>query len=305
MMYFNLRNVPMFSGPYMITSIKHNISQGEFNTTFEGTRQSIFALPKIDNFLQSLNVKILSTIQEKYEQREKQNKNKSENIKSQQENILANIKSQETLTKNQDCQENINPRYFNYTPIDTPRQTSLTTKELYNAIKDEIIARGGSLTGVTDATRAAIAFTYVYVDSGNQSGISGYENNYSTINLQEVYGDTFTNQINKKFFCISRGTKFNLPVASFISTADFVKFVLNRTINIVQLLNSDATTNNLDLSNDQDRATAFAKQYVLNYPINQPNDVYSSLTEQNKLELRQEFEVAWNKWSEVQTFQIT
>jgi hypothetical protein len=73
----------------------------------------------------------------------------------------------------------------------------------------------------------------------------------------------------------------------------------------VQLLNSDATTNNLDLSNDQDRATAFAKQYVLNYPINQPNDVYSSLTEQNKLELRQEFEVAWNKWSEVQTFQIT
>jgi hypothetical protein len=305
MMYFNLRNVPMFSGPYMITSIQHDISQGEFNTTFDGTRQSIFALPKIDNFLQSLNVKILSTIQEKYEQREKQNKNKSENIKSQQENILANIKSQETLTKNQDCQENINPRYFNYTPIDTPQQTSLTTKELYNAIKDEIIARGGSLTGVTDATRAAIAFMYVYVDSGNQSGISGYENNYSTINLQEVYGDTFTNQINKKFFCISRGTKFNLPVASFISTADFVKFVLNRTINIVQLLNSDATTNNLDLSNDQDRATAFAKQYVLNYPINQPNDVYSSLTEQNKLELRQEFEVAWNKWSEVQTFQIT
>ena len=128
MMYFNLRNVPMFSGPYMITSIQHDISQGEFNTTFDGTRQSIFALPKIDNFLQSLNVKILSTIQEKYEQREKQNKNKSENIKSQQENILANIKSQETLTKNQDCQENINPRYFNYTPIDTPQQTSLTTK---------------------------------------------------------------------------------------------------------------------------------------------------------------------------------
>jgi hypothetical protein len=178
----------MFSGPYMITGVQHNISPGEFSTTFEGTRQPFYSLPKIDNFLQSLNIKILSTIEEKYRQVEKQNREKSDNVKSQQDNVLANIKSQETLTKNQDCQENINARYFRYTPVDTPRQTSLTTKQLFEEIKQELISQGYSETGQTTPIITSIIFSFIYVDSGNGTGISGYENNYSTINLQEIYG---------------------------------------------------------------------------------------------------------------------
>ena len=305
MMYFNLRNVPMFSGPYMITGVQHNISPGEFSTTFEGTRQPFYSLPKIDNFLQSLNIKILSTIEEKYRQVEKQNREKSENVKSQQDNVLANIKSQETLTKNQDCQENINARYFRYTPVDIPKQTSLTTKQLFEEIKQELISQGYSETGQTTPIMTSIIFSFIYVDSGNGTGISGYENNYSTINLQEIYGDTFTNYINKNYFCVSRGSKFNLPVASFTSTKDFIKFVINKTSQIPNLIEADATKNNLDLKNPQDRATAYAKQYVLNFPINQPENVYTTMSEQDKLTLRQEFELAWNKYQEVQTFTIS
>ena len=305
MMYFNLRNVPMFSGPYMITGVQHNISPGEFSTTFEGTRQPFYSLPKIDNFLQSLNIKILSTIEEKYRQVEKQNREKSDNVKSQQDNVLANIKSQETLTKNQDCQENINARYFRYTPVDIPKQTSLTTKQLFEEIKQELISQGYSETGQTTPIMTSIIFSFIYVDSGNGTGISGYENNYSTINLQEIYGDSFTNYINKSYFCVSRGAKFNLPVASFTSTKDFIKFVISKTSQIPNLIVANATTNNLDLANPQDRATAYAKQYVLNFPINQPENVYTTMSEQDKLTLRQEFELAWNKYQEVQTFTIS
>ena len=60
MMYFNVRNIPMFSGPYMITSVSHNISEGEFSTTFKGTRQPFYSLPKIDSFIQSLSLDIIS-----------------------------------------------------------------------------------------------------------------------------------------------------------------------------------------------------------------------------------------------------
>lgn len=305
MMYFNLRNVPMFSGAYMITGIQHNISPGDFSTTFTGTRQPFYSLPKIDNFLQSLNIKILSTIDEKYRQVEKQNREKSENVKSQQDNILANIKSQETLTKNQDCQENINARYYKYTPIDTPKQTSIQTKALFEEIKRELISQGYTSTGTTTPIIASIVFSFVYVDSGNGTGITGYENNYSTINLQEVYGDSFTNYINKSYFCVSRGSKFNLPVASFTSFNDFIKFVINKTSQIPNLISSDATQNNLDLSNPKDRSIAYSKQYVLNFPINQPDNVYATMSEQDKLILEQEFTIALNKYQEVQTFIIS
>jgi hypothetical protein len=305
MMYFNLRNVPMFSGAYMITGVQHNISPGDFSTTFTGTRQPFYSLPKIDNFLQSLNIKILSTIDEKYRQVEKQNREKSENVKSQQDNILANIKSQETLTKNQDCQENINARYYKYTPIDTPKQTSIQTKALFEEIKRELISQGYTSTGTTTPIIASIVFSFVYVDSGNGTGITGYENNYSTINLQEVYGDSFTNYINKSYFCVSRGSKFNLPVASFTSFNDFIKFVINKTSQIPNLISSDATQNNLDLSNPKDRSIAYSKQYVLNFPINQPDNVYATISEQDKLILEQEFTIALNKYQEVQTFIIS
>jgi hypothetical protein len=56
MMYFNLRNVPMFSGPYLITNVTHSISEDGFNTSIEGTRQPFYAFPKIDNFIQDVGL---------------------------------------------------------------------------------------------------------------------------------------------------------------------------------------------------------------------------------------------------------
>ena len=47
-MYFNVRNIPMFSGPYMITTVKHRITENGFDTSFEGIRQPFYSLPKID-----------------------------------------------------------------------------------------------------------------------------------------------------------------------------------------------------------------------------------------------------------------
>jgi hypothetical protein len=66
-MYFNLRNVPMFYGPYFITEVNHSIVAGSFTTDFTGTRQSIYSLPKINNYLQTLKNTVINVL-------EKQNK---------------------------------------------------------------------------------------------------------------------------------------------------------------------------------------------------------------------------------------
>jgi hypothetical protein len=71
-MYFNLRNIPMFSGPYMITNISHRISDNGFDTTFEGQRQPFYSIPAIDSLLQALTSKILETIKEKIEEQDKE-----------------------------------------------------------------------------------------------------------------------------------------------------------------------------------------------------------------------------------------
>ena len=53
-MYFSLRNVPMFSGPYMITDVNHSIKPGAFDTVITGIRQPVYSVQKIDSYIQSI-----------------------------------------------------------------------------------------------------------------------------------------------------------------------------------------------------------------------------------------------------------
>ena len=45
MMYFQLNNVPMFNGAYMITKVEHNIQNNAMTTKFTGTRMSRYYIP--------------------------------------------------------------------------------------------------------------------------------------------------------------------------------------------------------------------------------------------------------------------
>jgi len=291
MMYFNIRNIPMFSGPYMITKVSHDVSENGFNTVFEGIRQPFYSLPTVDNFLQTLNVKILSQLQSKIQENESKQKQDSVNVLFQAQNTIANLQSQDTLTKNQDCANQLNSRYNNFTGVDTPQPTSISVKTFLNELRNILIELKYDMTGDTTYQTAASVFTFVFVDSGNNNGteLSAYENNYSTINLQEVYGDTFFEFINRKYFCVSRGTDKNLPIVAFRSLKDFIKFVLLKVGNIPTFLNQDESK--FSQYGDKSPPYNLAKQYVLHYPINQNADVYTKIeADNNQIEsLRSEF----------------
>ena len=138
---------------------------------------------------------------------------------------------------------------------------------------------------------------FIYVDTGNSSKITGYENNYSTINLKEVYGPSFTNYVSNKFYCVKRGTDNNLPVASFRSFESFIEFAFFRIKDILPNLNSDLQAGLTSLQ-------ATAKQYILNYPVGQPPNVYETMIEQDKKLVEQEFVKAAQVYQSVQTFTI-
>lgn len=277
LMYFNIRNIPMFSGPYMITNVSHRISESGFDTTFSGTRQPFYSLPTVDNFLQTLNTKLVSQLQEKVREGEQVNKAKSENVLIQASNTIANLDSEDTLTKNQDCAAQINSRYSGFIGVDEPTVTNYSAKELYNTISEVLVEQGYSSTGTTFQDYSLIMFIFIFVDSGNQndSGIKGYENNFSTINLTEVYGDKFFEYINRKYFCVSRGSNPNLPIVSFRSLKDFVKFVFFQVRSIPTFIRQDISS--FSQFGDNDFIFTLAKEYVLHYPVNQNENVYTQI----------------------------
>ena len=66
-MYFMLRHVPMFNGPYLITKVTHSITPNDMNTSFEGVRSPFYKLPDIENLVARVNKSYLNRIKKKRE----------------------------------------------------------------------------------------------------------------------------------------------------------------------------------------------------------------------------------------------
>jgi hypothetical protein len=64
-MYFVLRHIPLFYGPYWIYEVTHNISENSFTTDFKGTRIPKYSLPNVDNLVINTNAKLLQAYKEK------------------------------------------------------------------------------------------------------------------------------------------------------------------------------------------------------------------------------------------------
>jgi hypothetical protein len=56
MMYFQLDNVPMFNGLYMILQVKHTVQANSVSTTFTGVRQPISTVPLVKNAITAMNI---------------------------------------------------------------------------------------------------------------------------------------------------------------------------------------------------------------------------------------------------------
>ena len=291
MMYFNIRNIPMFSGPYMITKVTHDISEGGFKTQFDGIRQPFYSLPTVDNFLQTLNTKLVSQLQTKVRENEQITRAKSENVQIQAANTIANLDTEDTLTKNQDCAAQINSRYQGFVGTDTPQTTTYSSKELFNAIESVLLENNYSPTGTTYLQLRLTMFTFIFVDSGNSngSGVKAYENNFSTIDLTQTYADKFFEYINRRYYCVSRGSNPNLPLVAFRSLKDFVRFVFYAVRNLPTNIKSEIK--NFQQFGDDDLTFTLAKIYVLYYPVNQNPNVYTQIeNDPNQIsKLRAEF----------------
>jgi len=230
-MYFVLRHIPMFNGTYMIRNVKHNITAGQFNTTFQGQRISSMVNSKIRNelgainedFTKKLNDKVktfvtnntLVTFDSNLKQYLVENDAKSFQIKNRipyQGNI--------PLSKNeqvQDCLENIHP--------------DLST----GIIKVDYVEQQIPLSSIATLLKSQVSksenqrlymFTMLYM--------MGYEINNESIKykMNNLYGVTadveWAKELGKQiqsYRCLKTVENLTIPFAHFNRIEDSISFV--------------------------------------------------------------------------------
>ena len=219
-MYFNLRHVPMFNGPYLITDVTHTIGSGEFQTSFTGVRQGVFDLPSIDNFLQSINQNLLTQIESI--------------ILTNKDNVpdkpLTNIDKTALLSQNGDnvaaaansCTNNLSDNYVTWGDFVESITTGLSPLEFANAITAK----------VTNTELQTTIYLLCYVLTFNKDKFYGYNNNFANVPLSTNWGASTIYFVQKQSSCVkipnSLGALVSQPIANFTNLDKFLDFMVAR-----------------------------------------------------------------------------
>ena len=214
-MYFNLRYVPMFSGPYMITSVNHSIRPGSFYTTFSGIRQPTASLPKIDSYIQSLRTTLINTLQTLIKQEQNRRTTTSGTSKNVQASTTANqaLKPQESVPA-QSCTPNT--EYSTFLPEQNPIVTKLSVINMKTNIRFRV--ESPEVLGSTDNKDKlkVVIFVSAYLSSykENESSFVGYANNFTGIDLTQKWAGSSLNYFDTKYYCGSN-SQTTIPYAQF------------------------------------------------------------------------------------------
>jgi hypothetical protein len=221
MMYFNLRHVPMFNGPYMILDVTHTITPGSFQTSFTGIRQGIYDLPAIDNYLQSINQNLLTKIEALLLIKKDDVTAKAITEIGKAAQVVQS--GNNTKAAPNACVNNLAVPYLTWANTEAATQTPLTSKEFANALKAKL---------PNNPTLQILIFLISYVRTFQKNTFVGYNHNYGTIELTTDYTASSGNFIAGRCSCVnipdSKGTNTAQPVANFASVDKYIDFMVSR-----------------------------------------------------------------------------
>jgi len=227
-MYFNLRHVPMFNGPYMIQQVEHSIQPGQFQTSFQGIRQGVYDLPSIDSFIQSINQNLLTKVEELLKIKTDTINVLSASTESNKTNNTVQSANNTKGTTNE-CESQVLPIYLNKKYQATNAVlTKMTEKEFADVLKR---------TMPNNPELATIIYCIAYIrtfqkDSNSKLGkFNGWNYNFATAPLNVDYGQidgTFLSTYSCVNLNPNPSTKGTTPVANFASVDNFVSFMTAR-----------------------------------------------------------------------------
>ena len=230
-MYFNLRHVPMFNGPYMIQDVQHTIQPGNFQTTFTGVRQGIYDLPAIDTFLQSINQNLITKLEELL----KINKD-SVTVSGTTNAIKAKQlpqKADNTLDTTNSCDNSV---LKVYNPVNSPGKY-ISVKGDLTAVNEKTLADTliRLIPNSKDLQTIIYCMSYLKTfqqNSGSEIGaFNGWNNNLGMISLDVDWGPQ-TILLSTTYSCVKSksnpSTNISHPVVHFNSLDSYVNFMYAR-----------------------------------------------------------------------------
>ena len=226
-MYFNLRHIPMFSGPYMITSVNHTIGPGKFDTSFEGVRQAVASLPLPTDYLAVLKKSLISKSQELIKQKIT-GKASNGNIINNSSEVVSKATQELKIAESLDCGPSLNAKYKSYVQLDNrDKENSIFNFKEVKAGIDYVV----SLTPLNNTEKAKlnqIIFCSFYLTSGNKNGFSSINNNFASIDLTS-YWSNLTRFLNKNSYtCLTNDAEIVKPYAVFNTLADSIGFLASK-----------------------------------------------------------------------------
>lgn len=228
-MYFNLRHVPMFNGPYMILNVEHTIGPGRFETTFGGVRQSKFSLPEIQDFLQNIYKNYLSKMLEEL-RRDIQAEPTSTSIYAENSKTIENSSDKKSILG--DCTPN-NPNLIKgtnqkYILSDNNEDIQVKTLEP-STIVAEIKKATTAPDGTFDKRLQYIIFTIIYASSYKNGGYKAVGNNFVGYDLDKnlsgnrAASGSLENYFTNKYVCV-RTSDGRVPLVVFDNLTKMVEF---------------------------------------------------------------------------------
>jgi hypothetical protein len=209
--------------------VKHKITPGKFDTTFTGIRQQIFALPKLDSYIQTLTQKLVSELIEEIKQNKKTGSESNTATTSNNVTTVVNEVSRNTneLGNPQNCEGDLKDNGYlsgnNKAKVDfiaaTQSQTILTPQSVVNSIKTNVIS-GNNITN------KYLAFITMYIESFKNNQFIAWNNNYAGVKLNYVWPGDLRKYFNQNYLCSKQIDNTYVPYATF-DNIDNVSKLLN------------------------------------------------------------------------------
>jgi len=252
MMYFILRNVPLFSGPYLIQSVSHTITDGNFETRFSGTRQRIQEYPVENIFLQNLKNSFLSNLKKDLNQKQNSESENPTNIIAAKNEITNSVNLDKKPSQTEICTPN--DLYSFFVPV-TPTEITYNFLE----IGTHIVNSGIPL----DMRRVVFALFFLESKLVNNNSLSCFNYNFAGIPLNVDFGGNLAQFLQKQFVCLTEKDT---------TTAYAVFGNITNCINFVNAKYRNGFKNRITNFSDIDVfSIGFSRAYIEIFPNVKPN----------------------------------
>ena len=257
-MYFNLRYVPMFTGPYWITDVSHNITPGNFMTTFSGVRISKYSFPSVKELTMSVNIDLLKRLNTDYNKPKETPTPETPTVTPTPQNGSSNDDGETTNSTNGN-----EVGSSNCSPVAAYQGIDYVTKKNTKYAYSEIVNYVNSKTTNNDIKMLIVGT--IWREQGNSNGFAtAFNDNYIGLTTDSgVWAGLDIDKVNGQF-CVS-STSDGRP-RSYFSFSDptgafdvlFTRFNSSAVgTQISEYLNGPRTIDNLSV--------AYSKIYIRNW----------------------------------------